>query len=187
LSQKTKKSIDLTGGSSVFPYQIYVVRSLWRIVYLLLFRLSPRLLYSWRRFLLRAFGAKIGKKVHVHPSVLIEMPWKLSISDNSVMGPRVLCYNMGGVSIGRDVVISQYSHLCSSSHDYTSSTFKTTFAPIHIDDYSWICADAFVAPGVTIGEGAVVGARSVVVDDVKAWTIVAGNPAKYIKNREILS
>ncbi|MHC5000337.1 MAG: WcaF family extracellular polysaccharide biosynthesis acetyltransferase [Planctomycetota bacterium] len=186
MSPKTEKSVDLTGGATVFPYQIYVVRSLWKFVYFVFFRLSPRLLYSWRRFLLRAFGAKIGKNVHIYPSVLIEMPWKLSMSDNSVMGPRVLCYNMGGLSIGKDVVISQNSHLCSATHDHTSSTFKTVFAPIHIGDGSWICADVFVAPGVTIGDGAVVGARSVVVHDVKAWTIVAGNPAKYMKDRQIL-
>ncbi len=115
------------------------------------------------------------------------MPWKLSVADNSVMGPNVICYNMGGISIGKNVVISQNTHLCSASHDYTSRTFMTTFDPIHIADNSWICADAFVAPGVTIGEGAVVGARSVVVHDVEAWSIVAGNPAKYIKKREILS
>ncbi|MHC4264378.1 MAG: LbetaH domain-containing protein [Planctomycetota bacterium] len=181
------KKINLSKTSTPCSFKVNALRCLWHFIQLTLFRFSPRFFYCWRRILLRTFGAKIGKKVRIYPSVSIVMPWKLSVSDNSVIGPNVICNNMGGISIGKDVVVSQYSHLCSSSHDYTSSTFKLTFAPIQVCDYSWICADAFVVQGITIGKGAVVGARSVVVCDVEDWTIVAGNPAKYIKNREILS
>ncbi|MHC4131436.1 MAG: LbetaH domain-containing protein [Planctomycetota bacterium] len=181
------KKIDLSKTSTPYSFKENVLRCLWYFIYLTLFRFSPRFFYGWRRILLRIFGAKIGTNVRIFPSVYIVMPWKLSVSDNSVIGPNVICWNVGGISIGKDVVVSQYSHLCSTSHDYTSSTFKQTFAPIKVGDYSWICADAFIVQGITIGEGAVVGARSVVVCDVEDWTIVAGNPAKYIKSREILS
>ena len=183
----TENQLDVSKIPTVFSFRIYLIRSLWKIVYYLLFRFTPYFFYGWRRFLLRVFGAKIGNKVHIYPSVSIEIPWKLSVSDNSVIGPHVICYNVGGVSIGKNVIVSQYSHLCSASHDYTSSLFKTIFAPIDLGDGCWICADAFVGPGRTIGPGAVVGARSVVVRDVKARTIVAGNPAKYIKDRQIPS
>lgn len=182
-----EKKVDLSKISSPYTFREKVLRCLWHIVYVLLFRFSPRLFYGWRRFLLRQFGAKIGRNVCIYPTVSIVMPWKLSVGDSSTIGPDVRCYNVGGISIGRNVVVSQNAHLCSSSHDYTSSTFVQTFCPIMIGDYSWICADAFVGPGVTVGEGAVVGARAVVVKDVEAWMIVAGNPAKYIKRREITS
>lgn len=182
-----EQKVDLNKASSPYTFREKVLRCLWHFVYLFLFRLSPRLLYGWRRFLLRQFGAKIGQNVCIYPTASIVMPWKLSVGDNSTIGPDVKCYNVGGISIGRHVVVSQYAYLCSSSHDYTSSTFAQTFSPISIKDYSWICADAFVGPGVTVGEGAVVGARAVVVKDVDAWMIVAGNPAKYIKKREIIS
>lgn len=115
------------------------------------------------------------------------MPWKLRVGDNSVIGWNVTCYNVGGISIGRNAIVSQNSHLCSAGHDHTSSTFAQTFGAITIGDYSWVCADAFVGPGVNIGEGAVVAARGVVVKDVEAWMIVGGNPAKTIKKREIKS
>lgn len=185
MNLEAEKKVDLSGKSSPYTFSENVLRCFWQIVYLLFFRFSPRLLYGWRRFLLRAFGAKIGRNVSVYPTVSIVMPWKLSVGDSSTIGPNVRCYNIGGVSIGRHVVISQFSHLCSSSHDHTSKTFEQIFDPIDIGDYAWICADAFVAPGVSVGEGAVIGSRAVVVHDVEAWTIVAGNPAKYIKHREI--
>jgi len=183
----TEKKVDLSKASSPYRFREIVLRCVWHFVYLSLFRFSPRLLYGWRRFLLRMFGAKIGRNVCIYPTVSIAMPWKLSVGDNSTIGPYVRCYDVGGISIGRNVVVSQYAHLCSSSHDYTSSTFAQTFCPVSIRDYAWVCADAFVGPGVTVGEGAVVGARAVVVKDVEAWMIVAGNPAKYIKRREITS
>lgn len=184
---RKEQIVDLSRVSSPYTIREKFLQCLWRIVYLLFFRCSPRLCYGWRRFLLRRFGANIGRRVCIYPTVSIVMPWKLSVGDNSVIGPYVRCYDVGGISIGRNVVVSQYSHLCSSSHDYTSSTFRQTFQPIQIGDGSWICADAFVGPGVTVGEGAVVGARAVAVSDIEPWTIAAGNPAKFIKKRQITS
>ncbi|MBL4902025.1 MAG: hypothetical protein JKY62_05185 [Desulfocapsa sp.] len=74
---------------------------------------------------------------------------------------------------------------CHLIHDYSSSSLPLTKPPITIGDQCWICADSFIGPGVVINEGAVVGARSVVIKDVKVWSIVAGNPAKHIKDRHV--
>ena len=95
------------------------------------------------------------------------------------------CYCGGGVRIGSHSTISQYSHLCTSSHDYEHPNMPQTFAPIIIADQAWIAADAFIAPGITVGQGAVVGARASVFKDVQPWTVVGGNPAGFIKMRAI--
>lgn len=105
------------------------------------------------------------------------------MGDYSCLGDSVICYNIGGVRIGANSTVSQYSHLCSSSHDYTKPNMPQTFAEIIIEDQVWVCADAFIAPGITIGQGAVVGSRAVVTKDVESWTVVGGNPAKPIKKR----
>lgn len=153
----------------------------------LLFRFSPRPCFGSRSFLLRCFGASVGKQVHIYPSAKIHFPWRLKIGDWSAIGEDALIYNPGSVTIGSKVTVSQRAHLCAGTHDYTKAALPLLKPPIVIRDQVWICADAFVGPGVTVGEGAVVGARSVAVKDVPAWTVVAGNPAREIKKREIAS
>ena len=113
------------------------------------------------------------------------MPWKLVMGDFSCLGDGVICYNIGGVRIGANSTVSQYSHLCSSSHDYTKPNMPQTFAEIIIEDQVWVCADCFIGPGVTIGQGAGVGSRAAVFKNVEPWTVVGGNPACYIKDRKI--
>lgn len=169
------------------PFSIYnkAARVLWDVVWLFLFRISPRHLHSWRRFLLKCFGAKLGKKVHLYPTCKITMPWKLEMGNYSCLGDYVICYNIGGITIGDNSTISQFSHLCSSSHNYTKPNMPQTFAKIIIEDQVWVCADVFIAPGVRIGQGAVVGARAAVFKDVQTWTVVGGNPAKFIKKRKL--
>ncbi len=115
------------------------------------------------------------------------MPWKLEMGEYSSLGEHVICYNVGGVRIGGHSTISQYSHLCSSTHDYEHPHMLQVFVPIEIEDQVWVCADAFIAPGVTIGQGAVVGARASVFHDVEPWTVVGGNPARPIKKRVLRS
>lgn len=105
------------------------------------------------------------------------------MDDHSCLGDYVVCYNIGGVHIGAYSTVSQYTHLCSSSHDFTQPTMPQTFATVMIGDQVWVCADVFVGPGVSIGQGAVVGARAVVTKDVEPWTVVAGNPARFIRKR----
>jgi len=149
-----------------------------------LFRFSPRPCFGWRRFLLRCFGAKIGRSVHVYPSATIYFPWHLETGDESAIGEHVFIYNLGRVTLGARVTISHRAHLCAGTHDHTKPDFPLLRPPIVIGSDAWICADAFVGPGVTVGEGAIVGARAVAMKDVKPRSIVVGNPARESKKRE---
>lgn len=162
-----------------------LMRVLWGIGRLF-FRFSFRTMFGWRRALLKLFGAKIGQKVNIYNTAVIYMPWNLEIDDYSSIGEHAYIYNLGKITIGKNSTVSQRSHLCAGTHDYNKETLPLIKPPIVIGDKVWICADAFVGPGVTIEEGAIVGARAVAVNDVKSWAIVAGNPAKFIKNRKIL-
>ena len=160
-------------------------RLLWTFVRPL-FCFSPRPFFGWRRFLLRLFGAQIGKEVHIYNSATIYIPWNLEIGDWSSIGEHAFIYNLGKISIGCKTTISHRVHLCAGTHEYTDRTLPLLKLPITISDSAWVCTDVFVGPGVTVGEGAVVGARAVVTKDVVPWTIVAGNPAVFIKKRIIL-
>jgi putative colanic acid biosynthesis acetyltransferase WcaF len=157
-------------------------RILWAMAYPL-FRFSPRPLWGWRRMLLRLFGASIGDDVHIHPTVKIEIPWNLEIGSQVGIGERAIIYNLGFVRIGSQATISQGAHLCAGSHDYRLSHLPLLKLPISVEKGSWLCADAFVGPGVSIGQYAIVGARGVVMKDIADWHIVAGNPAVFIKQR----
>jgi putative colanic acid biosynthesis acetyltransferase WcaF len=139
--------------------------------------------------LLRAFGARIGRAVVVHPSSRIWAPWNLEMGDYSCLGPGVDCYTVSLIRIGSYATVSQYSFLCAASHDIDSPDMKLMTAPIVLDDHVWVAADAFVGPGVTVQEGAVVGARASVFKDVPPWTVVGGNPARALRlrSRAILS
>ena len=150
-----------------------------------LFRFSPRPCFGWRRFLLRCFGAKIGHSVHVYPTATIYFPWNLEAGDETAIGERALIYNLGRVTLGPRVTISHGAHVCAGTHDHTKPDFPLLRPPIMIGPEAWICADAFVGPGVTIGEGAIVGARAVAMKDVRPWSIVVGNPARETKRRKI--
>ena len=108
------------------------------------------------------------------------------MGDWSAIGEHAFIYNLGPIRVGSQVTISQRAHLCAGTHDYSDPTLPLLKPPIEIRDQAWICADAFVGPGVTVGEGAVVGARAVAMRDVEPWHVVAGNPAKFIKIREIV-
>jgi putative colanic acid biosynthesis acetyltransferase WcaF len=150
-----------------------------------LFRISPRPCFGWRRFLLRCFGAKIGASVHIYPSATVYFPWNLEVGDESAVGEQVFIYNLGRVTLGSRVTISHRAHLCAGTHDHTKPDFPLVRPPIVIGSDAWICADAFVGPGVTVGEEAIVGARAVAMKDVKPRSIVVGNPARESKKREI--
>ena len=157
---------------------------LWWTVDFLLFKPSPQILYGWRRFLLRAFGAKIGKGVIIRPSVTVTYPWKLTIGDYSWIGDDVVLYSLGEIEIGNNVVISQRSYICGGSHDYTKEDFPIWSKKITIEDECWLATDVYVAPGITIGKGTVVGARSSVFKDLPSGKVCMGSPAKVIKDRE---
>ncbi|MFM7012900.1 MAG: putative colanic acid biosynthesis acetyltransferase [Betaproteobacteria bacterium] len=155
-------------------------RLLWGLAWPL-FRFSPRLLWGWRRLLLRLFGAKVGQQAHIYPTVRILIPWHLNLGTGCAVGDRAILYALGPITIGKRTTISQGAHLCAGTHDLRDPARNLLKPPIRIGDDAWICADAFIGPGVTIGRGAVVGARAVVIKDVSEDCIVAGNPARLIR------
>ena len=159
-------------------------RFLWGIGYLLIFRpFSAPIFHHWRTLVLCLFGAKIGDGSKIHASVKIWAPWNLEVGERTAVGPGAECYNPGKIVLGNKVTVSQGAYLCAASHDYTKKENPLVTKPIVVGDFAWVAADAFVALGVNIGEGAVVGARSCVFKDVEPWTVVGGNPARFIKKR----
>jgi len=162
-----------------------VRRVLWMLLGRPLFAWSPRPFFGWRRFVLRRFGAEIGTGVNIYPSATIYFPWNLTVGDWSAVGEHAMIYNLGPITIGAQVTVSQNAHLCAGTHDHTDPAMPLLKPPITVEDQAWICADAFVGPRVTVGEGAIVGARAVAVKDVEAWSIVGGNPARAIGTRSL--
>jgi putative colanic acid biosynthesis acetyltransferase WcaF len=173
--------LDVAANRATRNYSLreMVLRVLWMLAGWL-FRLSPRICFGWRRLILVCFGAKIGAHVNLYPSSRIYFPWNLVVGDWSSVGEGALIYNLGRVTIGREVTISHGAHLCAGTHDHNRADFPLVKAPIQIKDQAWICSEAFVGPGVTVGQGAVVGARAVATKDVVPAEIVAGNPARRI-------
>jgi len=160
-----------------------VARGIWELAWAVFCRLSPRPFHVWRRLWLRLFGAHVDGTAAIYPSAKIWAPWNLQMGPRSALGDCADCYNVDRITIGEDAIVSQYAFLCTASHDISDPGRKLTTAPIVLGPWSWVCAGAFVHPGVTLGEGAVAGARSVVTRNVAPWTVVAGNPAKAIKMR----
>lgn len=161
-------------------------RLLWEVIWSLFFRPSPRwILNSWRRCLLRAFGARVGKGCRIDPSARIWAPWNLEIGDYVAVAEGVDIYCVSRVSIGSKVTISQRAFLCTASHEIKSLTRPLVHAPINIANHVWVAAEAMVHPGVSVGEGAVIAARGVLRNDAQAWTIWAGNPAREVGKRNI--
>lgn len=161
-----------------------LARSAWQIVWLLFYRPTPRVFHAWRCFLLRIFGAKLGKAVHPYPSSRIWAPWNLEMGDHACLSEDVDCYCVAKIRIGAHSTISQYSFLCTASHDHSKASMPLVAAPITIGERVWITADVFVGPGVTIGDGAVITARSSVFSDLPSWMVARGNPAVPVNPRK---
>lgn len=178
-------SIDQNRAAVKYTRGEQVLRILW-MAGSVVFRLTPRPCFGLRRLILRCFGARVGRKVNVYPSTRIYFPWNVEIGDFSSIGEWALIYNLGKVTIGDSASISHRAHLCAGTHDHTKADLPLLKLPISIGSSVWVCADAFIGPDVSIGEGAVVAAASVVVKGVAPWTIVGGNPAKFIKDRQML-
>ena len=170
------RSFALTQSQMTFA--IRARRLAWNIVWLVLYRPSPRTFHGWRRFLLRLFGATIGAGAHPYSGARIWAPRNFSMAAHSCLSDAVDCYCVAPIKLGAHATVSQYSYLCSASHDYRDPTMPLVIAPIVIGAEAWVAAGAYVGPGVAIGEGAVVGARSTVIHDVEPWSVVAGSPAK---------
>jgi putative colanic acid biosynthesis acetyltransferase WcaF len=168
-----------------YPKWTYPARAAWLMVQATLWRLAWKKVRFLRPAILKCFGAKLSFEVLISQAVRIHFPWLLATGDQVVVGPGVTFYNLGGVRIGRRVVISQDVYLCGGTHDYTVANYPLLRLPIVIENDVWIGAGAFIGPGVRVGEGSVVGARAVVTKDVPPWKVVAGNPARIIKDRVI--
>ena len=158
-------------------------RFIWGLAYFWLFRFSPRPLFFWRAWILKCFGAQIGKDCKVYPSAKIWNPKHLRLGDRVIVGDSVDLYNVGSIHIESDVTISQYAFICTASHDIECPERKLITKPIRIERGAWVFSGAFIAMGVRIEAGAVVAARSIVIQDVSAFEVVAGNPASCIKKR----
>lgn len=156
---------------------------LWGIAWALLCSWTPKPLYRWRNVVLAAFGARIEGTPFVHQKARIQIPWNLELRHRASVGDRAVLYSLGPITIREDAVVAQEAYICTGTHDFTQAHEPLVTAPIYIERGAFIGARAFIMPGVTIGERAVVGAMALVIRDVPAESIVAGNPAKAIGQR----
>jgi len=160
------------------------VVQLWWFVQAVFFRSSPQFAYGFRAWLLRCFGAQVGKHVKIRPTVTVTYPWKVNIGDFAWIGDDVVLYSLGNIEIGQHAVVSQSSYLCAADHDYTRPDFPIRSHNIVVGEQAWIATDVFVAPGVIIGSKAVIGARSSVFANMPDDMVCFGSPARPIKLRE---
>jgi putative colanic acid biosynthesis acetyltransferase WcaF len=159
-------------------------RLVWNLCWLLLYRISPRPLHGWRSLLLRLFGAKMGPNCHFYPGSKIWAPWNLVCADQVTAADGADIYNQAPVSLGSHVILSQQAYLCGATHDFDDPAFPLLAFRMTVGAYAWICARAMVAPGVNVGEGAVLGLGSVATRDLEPWTVYAGSPAAVVKKRQ---
>lgn len=179
--------VDHSKYQNTLTFKNKVSRLLWNIVCVLFFRpFASNVFNGWRKFILRIFGARIGKGSVIYSSVKIWAPWNLELGEFVAIAQGVNCYNVNKILIKSNATISQFAYLCSASHDISNPAHPLISAPIVINDQAWIATDTFVGMGVTIGQGAVVGARAAVFKDVEPWVVVGGNPAKFIKARKFI-
>lgn len=172
----------LEGGAS-FSLSNRVIRVLWGLAWLTLARWTPPPLHRWRRLVLRAFGAKIAPGARVHASVSVWLPANLELGPDTLIGPGARLYNQGRITVGGRSVISQGAYLCASTHDIRDPDFQLIVRPIAIGAQCWVAADAFVGPGVTMGDRAVLGACGALFSDAEADGVYSGNPAQWVKAR----
>lgn len=160
-----------------------LLRLLWAIVQSTLFRLSPRPCHRWRNLLLRLFGADLHPTARIYPRAKVWAPWNLTMGPRATIADDVDCYAVERITLEERVVVSQYTYLCGATHDFELSARPLIPMPITIGQGTWIAADVFVAPGVTIGKESVVGARSSVFTDLPDWKVCIGSPAKPVRDR----
>jgi putative colanic acid biosynthesis acetyltransferase WcaF len=166
-----------------FPLRLRIKRLVWSVVWILLYRPSPRPLHGWRAILLRTFGARMGSNCHFYPKSKIWAPWNLICDDQVTAADGAEIYNPAPMTFGSHAILSQDSYLCGATHDYDDSAFPLIAFAMQVGAYSWICARASLAPGANVGEGAVLGLGSVATRDLDPWTVYAGVPAVKVKER----
>jgi putative colanic acid biosynthesis acetyltransferase WcaF len=177
-----KEASPLTGGPS-FSLSDRLYRAVWGVSWLLLARWTPSPLRAWRRLLLSSFGARMGKGSDVRGGARVWSPRNLIMHDYASIGDGVHCYNMAAIELGCFAVISQRAHLCSGTHAIDEPTMQLFAKGIRIGDHAWVASEAFVGPGVKMGDGAVLGARGVAARDMEPWCVYVGNPARCTRKR----
>lgn len=183
LESNLSSGLPSRGKPSPHSTRNRVGRVLWSMVQATAFRFSPRPMHRSRNLLLRLFGAQIHPTARVYPRARIWGPWNLSMGAFSTIGDDVDVYCVDRIAIGERTTVSQYTYLCGATHDFEDIRFPLTPKPITIGSHVWLAADCFVAPGVTIPDGAVIGARSGVFGTCLPWMVHAGTPAKPLRNR----
>ena len=176
------RSRALAGGAS-FPLANRLARLGWNLAWLVLARFTPPPLHPWRRWLLVACGAKVGRGARVHGSAAIWLPANLELGEGVLVGPGARLYHQGRIEVGAWSVISQRAHLCASSHALDDPGFQLVLRPIALGRACWVAAEAFVGPGVTMGDGAVLAARGALFEDAEADGVYRGNPARLVRRR----
>lgn len=170
-----------TASPWTFPERLRIL--LWSIVWPVLCAWTPKPLNAWRLIWLRLFGCKIEGTPFVHQRARIEMPWHITLHDQSCVGDRANLYAMGEIELGRKCVVAQEVYLCTGTHDFNDPHLSLVTAKITVGDDAFVGARAFVLPGVHIGNGVIVGACSLVTRSVKPWSVVAGSPATFLRSR----
>ena len=180
----SETKIDLSKYQNALSRRHQLVRLVWGLVWGVFARPLPRSMGSgWKRFLLRLFGAKIHPTAVVYSSAKVYYPANLEMEAYSCLASDVDCYNVALIRLGANTTVSQGAYLCTASHDITNPLNPLITAPIILEDQAWVGAKAFIGMGVHIGQGAVVGATASVYKNVEPWTVVGGNPAKFLKKR----
>jgi len=174
-------------GRPSFSFANRLARGLWMISWRLFASWTPPPLHPWRRFLLRLFGARIAPSARIYGSARIWYPPNLHMGAYSVLGWDVICYCQDKITLEDFANVAQRAHLCAGTHDIDDPAFQLITRPIVIGRHAWVAADGFVGPGVTLGEGAVLGARGVTFKDLQPWTVHVGNPAKFLRTRAPLA
>ncbi len=167
-----------------FSFGDRLYRLMWNITWLLLYRTSPRPMHAWRSFLLRVFGATMGRACHFYPASRVWSPRMLRCADQVTLGDGAEIYNPSPLIMGSHAIVSQNAYICGATHDYNDPAFPLYSLAMSLGAYSWVCARAAVSPGVNLGEGAILGMASVATHDLDAWGVYAGNPARKLKDRE---
>lgn len=159
-------------------------RAVWGLCWAIFYRFSPRPFFAWRALLLRMFGATLGPTCKFYPSSRVWAPWNLICADLVAVGDGAEIYNPAPVRLGSHAILSQNAYLCGATHEFDDPAFPLLAYAMEVGPYAWVCARACVAPGVNVGEGAVLGLASVATRDLEPWGVYAGSPAAKVKERK---
>lgn len=155
----------------------------WHFCWAVFCRWTPKPCNPWRLLFLRLFGASIDGKPFIHQRARVQIPWNLTLRHRSCLGDGAHAYSLGKIVLGKRCTVAQEVYLCAGTHDFSNPALPLVTGTISIGDDAFVGARAFLLPNVTIGKGAIVGACSVVTGDVDAKSVVAGNPARLIRDR----